>query len=374
MKKQKFYQDWEKYMNKSIIYLALLALLALLSTMSCSKKDQTCSKIEKDGIITYVNKNIPADTTVKIVLSEEKVLTTNSSYEIRFPVNVNSDSKGNIYILCLDNDLQIVKLDSTLRFITAFGKKGNGPGEVTEPERINIEHDTIVVFDNRSMRSALFNTDGKFIKFRTYTTTVYPSKSFLLSTNQYFSFFLNFNTSTYQFEGYELNIADRAVNITKNILKVKTTSLKKFPVLAVSNKTIAISEYNEDRFCINLYNHQGVLKETITKSYAKIPILYKKDKRQKYFESKYKRATYDIQFLKEKLLVFTANKDNEQKEDSVLSVDIFDKGIFQNNVKLHLKHLFDPTWYFVEYKIIGNKLFCFDRRNNFIFIYKIEIL
>jgi len=358
-------------MNKSIIYLAVLTLLAL---MSCSKKDQTYSKIEKDGTTTYVNKNIPADTTVRIVLSEEKVLTTNLNYDIRFPVNANTDSKGNIYILCLDNALQIVKLDSTLRFITAFGKKGNGPGEIVEPERINIEHDTIVVFDNSSMRSALFDTDGKFIKFRTYTSTIYPSKSFLLSTNNYFSLFLNFNTSTYQFEGYELNIADKAVTITKKILKAKTTSLKQFPVLAVSNNTIAISEYSEDKYSINLYDHYGVLQETIIKSYAKVPILYNKDKRQKYFESKHKRATYDIQFLKEKLLVFTANKDTEQKEDSVLSVDIFDKGIFQNNVKLPLKHLFDPTWCFVEYKIIGNKLFCFDRKTNSIFIYKIEIL
>ena len=370
MKKQTYYQDWRTKMNKNMIYIAVVTLILCVS---CSNKDQTYSKIEKDGITTYINKNIPADTTVKISLSEEKVLSTNLDYEIRFPTNANTDSKGNVYILCADNALQIVKLDSSLNFITAFGQKGNGPGELADPERINIVQDTIVVFDNNSLRSALFDTDGKFIKFRTYTSTVYPSRSYLLSTNNYVSYFINFNTSTYQIEGFDLSISDKHVNIVKNLLKINTTSYKRIPVLAVNERFIAVSEYNEDKYCINLYNHQGVLQETITKSYARIPILYKKEKRQKYFESKYKRAIYDMQFLNDKLLVFSASKDTEQKEDSVLSVDIFDKGVFQNNVKLPKKHLFDPAWYYIEFKIIGNRLFCFDRKTNSIFIYKIEI-
>ena len=77
------------------------------------------------------------------------------------------DSEGNIYCICTNRDEnQIVKFNRHGKFVTSFGHKGQGPGELEEPSsssfRVN-ELDQIIVSDYRK-KICLFNKNGDLVK------------------------------------------------------------------------------------------------------------------------------------------------------------------------------------------------------------------
>lgn len=72
------------------------------------------------------------------------------------------DSRENLYILDRGNS-RVVAFDSTGRFLRVIGRRGNGPGELSSPQRMAVTRgDEIVVSDAARNVFSVFGTDGSF--------------------------------------------------------------------------------------------------------------------------------------------------------------------------------------------------------------------
>ena len=82
------------------------------------------------------------------------------NYMFSYPVDVDSDSNGNIYVLDYRECL-IKKYDSQGEFIMKLGRKGQGPGEFSNPYSIIITpQDEIYVGDYMSRKIEVFGSEG----------------------------------------------------------------------------------------------------------------------------------------------------------------------------------------------------------------------
>ena len=72
------------------------------------------------------------------------------------------DSKDNLYVLDRGN-ARVVAFDSTGHFLRVFGRRGNGPGEFTIPQRMTVTRgDEVVVSDVARQAFSVFGLDGAF--------------------------------------------------------------------------------------------------------------------------------------------------------------------------------------------------------------------
>jgi hypothetical protein len=86
------------------------------------------------------------------------------NYMFSNPVDVDSDSKGNIYVLEY-RDCLVNKYDSQGQFMMKFGRKGQGPGEFSNPYSMIITtQDEIYVGDYMQRKIAAFDSGGAYQK------------------------------------------------------------------------------------------------------------------------------------------------------------------------------------------------------------------
>jgi len=74
------------------------------------------------------------------------------------------DSDGNIYILCFQNDDNLIfKFDKNGNFIQAFGRKGQGPGEfeISFYFRVNANDELLITANQKIL---IYDTSGAFLK------------------------------------------------------------------------------------------------------------------------------------------------------------------------------------------------------------------
>ena len=71
------------------------------------------------------------------------------------------DKKGNLFVLDFD---RILKYDSRGKFIGTIGKKGEGPGEFQQPNKIFIHERGDVYISDRGRILHVFGNDGKYMK------------------------------------------------------------------------------------------------------------------------------------------------------------------------------------------------------------------
>jgi hypothetical protein len=104
---------------------------------------------------TFKDKEFIDDLTIGMEEGEENYMFSN-------PVDVDSDSKGNIYVLDSQECL-IKKYDSKGVFIRNFGREGQGPGEFTSPSSMMITpQDEIYVGDYMSRKIEVFGSQGEY--------------------------------------------------------------------------------------------------------------------------------------------------------------------------------------------------------------------
>jgi len=70
---------------------------------------------------------------------------------------------GNVWVLEAGND-QLVRFDSTLSVAQAFGREGEGPGEIQFAEDLIVAGDRIVVAESGNGRLSAFDTTGVFLQ------------------------------------------------------------------------------------------------------------------------------------------------------------------------------------------------------------------
>ncbi|HYW66996.1 MAG TPA: 6-bladed beta-propeller [Candidatus Dormibacteraeota bacterium] len=89
------------------------------------------------------------------------VLTDAGNFSL--PTNVAVDKEGNVYVTdTLNNRVEIFDADG--KFISAFGKSGDGPGHFARPKGIAIDRDGhIWVVDAVQQRVQVFDTEGRLL-------------------------------------------------------------------------------------------------------------------------------------------------------------------------------------------------------------------
>jgi len=174
-------------MKKLLIILPLALILCFI--VGCQDKEADIERFMEDGVEVVINHLEPykvkgEPTTLHI--EEEFVLDMERNEIAELGIgDVNSlevDSMACIYFLARRVSESIVyKFDSYGRYVTSFGKRGQGPGEITNPSFFCInENDEIVITDFARRKFVSLSQDGELINeyplpFR--LRAVYPLKN-----------------------------------------------------------------------------------------------------------------------------------------------------------------------------------------------------
>ncbi len=156
-------------MKKQLLILALVILLC--STYGCQKQEQV-ERFMEDGVEVIVNHLEPykirgAPST--LFLEETFTIDTERDDIAEIGLtdiwSVDVDSEDNIYLLNDEaNRDTIFKFDNKGNFVTSFGGKGQGPGELRRAMYLRVgPKDDIMVADSR-YKLVIFNNDGSYKK------------------------------------------------------------------------------------------------------------------------------------------------------------------------------------------------------------------
>lgn len=152
----------------------LVCLISILILFSCcAPKQDEIERIIEDGVEVIINHLKPYEIRGKpssFTLEEEFTIDTekNEIYE-KGVIDINgfdSDSQGNIYFFQeRENDENLVyKFDKKEKFVTTFGKRGQGPGEIEYPIYLGIDNrDEIIIQDYNRPRLLIFDSAGTLI-------------------------------------------------------------------------------------------------------------------------------------------------------------------------------------------------------------------
>jgi len=131
------------------------------------QKAEWKGKIEiEDGIKVIKNPAEPLYGEIKLELEEDLSIGNEEDENYLFygARDIQVDTDGNIYVLDRGNHrLQVFDKDG--KYLRSIGKRGQGPGEFSQPSCLQIDEETgnIFVADFRSMTIIIFEKEGKYI-------------------------------------------------------------------------------------------------------------------------------------------------------------------------------------------------------------------
>lgn len=152
--------------RRSVVSI-ILFFSAFIMIVSCEKqRPEWKGKIETvDGISVVHNFQDDVFKSIEFVVDLSiGVDEGNEDYMFSYPVDIDSDSKGNIYILDF-KETTIKKYDDKGIFIKYIGREGQGPGEFESPYGFCISNkDFIYIADFMSRKIEAFNCEGEYQK------------------------------------------------------------------------------------------------------------------------------------------------------------------------------------------------------------------
>jgi len=376
--------EWK--MKKIIVLLITIVLF-----VSCSKKELNYTVTEIDGVKVYHNKNIPSDPDFKIAVKEEFVidgtLVPDSLGKFYDPFYLSVDSANNIYILDKISS-SIKKFDSKGNFLTTFGRKGQGPGEMIGPMCLMYHNNKIFVRDSELRKVHLFTREGEYEKsldagkeFLRYITAFDGSK--------YMGFARSYSKDgreiTHDLVMYDDN-SDLRKEFTKQVLKndVNDYQLNNFyNAFAISDDEIFVSKYGTNDYEINVYDHNGDFKYRIRKNYREI--LFTDDevdafqKQENVIVKKYGGDPYTVKFKKKKVInnmyvdkngrLWVVASVDRTDGNSNFVFDVFEKGVFINTVTI--EGFLNSRDYLIDDKLffVNDRIYFLDNANQLVKVY-----
>ncbi len=126
-----------------------LIIILLLTVIACGGEGPEKVTIETIDGVKYVNNHqtVWGDTpgiSLEFVRQFGELESANENNQFFKPVDVDVDSKGNIYIL-EEGNCRIQKFGPDGEYKATFGRKGLGPGEFSEPAFLTIHNDKLYV-------------------------------------------------------------------------------------------------------------------------------------------------------------------------------------------------------------------------------------
>lgn len=152
-------------------------VLILVFLSCCSPEQEKVQKTTEDGVEVVINHSEPYRITTEpsTLLLEEELLMDMESKEIEDIGFVDIDyfdldSEGNIYIVSTGaKDKLVYKFDNKGKYISSFGRKGQGPGEVQFVLYFGIDsRDRIIISDHVRKKVYHFSDEGQLIEGTSY--------------------------------------------------------------------------------------------------------------------------------------------------------------------------------------------------------------
>ena len=284
---------------KSLIFLLLIIAISI----SCVYRSDQVEKHIEDGVEVTINYLEPykiKDEPSNLVLEKEFSIDFASEeigeLGIADTTDFEIDSNGNIYFFFSNKDGNLIfKFDPQGNFLTSFGTKGQGPGEMQWIIWTGCDsQNNLFVSDNGNRKILIFSDDGSLVK-----EIRYPSKVGLLYPLENGNFFGLWDKhpapsekymyvwafSLYNPEFKEIKLLDTQKVYDFNILGDRGVNARPFFRSRVHNNNIYIS--CEDRgYEILKFNLEGDLLQKIRKEYKPVEVSDEviREKRRQYEE------------------------------------------------------------------------------------------
>lgn len=154
-------------MQSGVFRITFSALLFSLIFCACNKNDWKGTIEVKDGVTIVKNPREPLYAEMRLDLEEELSINGISETGDFIFAEVSSlavDRNDKIFI-CDRKEANIKIFDRSGSFLKTIGGRGQGPGEMSDPGRVNISNNNeIVVVDFRNRCLLFFSNEGKYIK------------------------------------------------------------------------------------------------------------------------------------------------------------------------------------------------------------------
>ena len=146
----------------------LICLIALAYLISCKQEPTWHTTIsEAEGITLVSSPSTPKPNANVLSLEEDLSIGVDEgdeNYMFSFPVDIDSDSNGNIYVLDF-KELTIKKYDSRGTFERNISRRGQGPGELEYPYCFYVDlNDLIYILDYSEKKIEIFDANGDYKK------------------------------------------------------------------------------------------------------------------------------------------------------------------------------------------------------------------
>ncbi|MDH5386504.1 MAG: 6-bladed beta-propeller [Candidatus Aminicenantes bacterium] len=150
-------------MNKKIVLFIAVLFLASMISLSC-QKEKTYTLEVKDGV-RYVHNLKPKydkpTAGFEFIRQIGELEPEDENYMFNQPMSVAEDEEGNVFILDAE-DYSVKKFSSDGKYVSRFGRQGQGPGEFQFPMTIDCRGQRLLV---TTMPAAfhLFDLNGQYI-------------------------------------------------------------------------------------------------------------------------------------------------------------------------------------------------------------------
>jgi hypothetical protein len=377
-------------MRKTISVIVIVC--SVLAMVSCTKKVETCTVTERDGVKIFKNKNIP--TIEKLDFNPVKKFTINNdpedeNYLTYFDLDgLGTDSEKSIFVANLGGDPRVNKYDNGGKFIKTFVTKGTGPGEMREIGFLCVKNDTVYVGERFTPRVSLFDIDGKFLSYKESEGEVYQVNP--AGRNKFYSIIFNaFNNKEgqvlYSLKWVLLNNDFKISNILyESVVNPSKAALTdQWSYIASSEDRIFLGVNDKDFYTINVYDHNGKFIEVIHKDYIVTKYTDEEiDKLERYLTRtnqmgldrslmNKKRAVVGVYIDKNQNLLIHPAEDITKTKSNGLKLDFFDKSNkYLNSTVLKTEVPYYQCEFSIFPKFFDNRLFLVDGVRNVIDVYE----
>jgi hypothetical protein len=261
--------------DKKMKTIKIGLILFLMFTFFCcsSQKTEWQGTIEEvDGVTVVKNPKEPLYIGDLLELEEDLSIGEKEGREeymfTRILIDIDDDE--NIYVL--DGETANIRIfDAHGKFIKTISRRGQGPGELQSPRRIQITpQDEIMVYDSGNRRLSFFSLDGKFIK-QISAASVLAILSLKIDSNR------NFIVSEIFREGTELKMYDSELNPGLSLFKIQSITpgvlnlINHYTYFSLTNEDNIVWGYS-DKYELQVVDSGGKVIKKILKEYNPINI------------------------------------------------------------------------------------------------------
>jgi hypothetical protein len=264
----------------------VIAVSAIILVLIVALWPQKPKKTTEDGVEVIWNPLEPSEAASKqspVFLEEELRIDLGKTDLVEAglaePVAFDVDSEGNIYVSTQRSSTDFIfKLDKTGKFLTSFGRKGQGPGELQFPTfaRFSPKEELFIV-DQRRRKLVVFSKTGHLIReipVEYSTPIIWP-----LSNDRYLGSHYEYDPEAEHsisrlliLDGDWRRIAELDPTKSVNMARAKKVDgVDARSILAVTPKYIFLGN-SERGYEIRVYNHESLLLKKIKKAYKPVRV------------------------------------------------------------------------------------------------------